>query len=99
MGFPDLERPRRHEGFGHPSHCQANIQNAASAEGPEPDRSDQLFGEDEARRRLIKGVDMPAAPELKPAFEKIEGELVSTPGQRKSRPSSGSVSVMECRVG
>jgi hypothetical protein len=30
--------------------------------------------EDEARRRLIKGVDMPAPPELKPAFEKIEGE-------------------------
>jgi len=28
----------------------------------------------EARRRLIKGVDMPAPPELKPAFEKIEGE-------------------------
>ena len=30
--------------------------------------------EDEARRRLIKGVDIPAPPELKPAFEKIEGE-------------------------
>lgn len=30
--------------------------------------------EDEARRRLIKGVDMPAPPELMPAFEKIEGE-------------------------
>src|SRR5260370_28960300 len=30
--------------------------------------------EDEARRRLIKGVDMPAPPVLKPAFEKIEGE-------------------------
>jgi hypothetical protein len=30
--------------------------------------------EDEARRRLTKGVDMPAPPELKPAFEKIEGE-------------------------
>jgi len=30
--------------------------------------------EDEARRRLIKGVDMPSPPELKPAFEKIEGE-------------------------
>jgi len=30
--------------------------------------------EDEARRRLIKGVDMPAPPERKPAFEKIEGE-------------------------
>src|SRR5215472_6072138 len=30
--------------------------------------------EDEARRRLIKGVDMPAAPALKPAFERIEGE-------------------------
>jgi hypothetical protein len=30
--------------------------------------------EDEARRRLIKGVDMPAPPQLKPAFEKIEGE-------------------------
>jgi len=28
----------------------------------------------EARRRLIKGVDMPAPSELKPAFEKIEGE-------------------------
>src|SRR5262249_21748657 len=28
----------------------------------------------EARRRLIKGVDMPAPPQLKPAFEKIEGE-------------------------
>jgi len=30
--------------------------------------------EDEARRRLIKGVDMPAPPELKPAFEKIVAE-------------------------
>jgi uncharacterized protein YjbI with pentapeptide repeats len=30
--------------------------------------------EDKARRRLINGVDMPAPPELKPAFEKIEGE-------------------------
>ena len=30
--------------------------------------------EDEARRRLIKGVDMPAPPERKPAFEKVEGE-------------------------
>jgi hypothetical protein len=30
--------------------------------------------EDEARRRLIEGVDMPAPPELKPAFEMIEGE-------------------------
>jgi hypothetical protein len=30
--------------------------------------------EDEARSRLIKGVDMPAPPELKPAFEKIVGE-------------------------
>ena len=30
--------------------------------------------EDEARRRLIKGVDMPAPPELKPAFEKVDGE-------------------------
>jgi hypothetical protein len=30
--------------------------------------------EEEARRRLIKGVDMPAPPALKPAFEKIEGE-------------------------
>jgi TIR domain len=30
--------------------------------------------EDEARRHLIKGVDMPAPPELKPAFEKIVGE-------------------------
>src|SRR5215468_8221689 len=30
--------------------------------------------EDEARRRLIKDVDMPAPPERKPAFEKIEGE-------------------------
>jgi hypothetical protein len=30
--------------------------------------------EDEARRRLIKGVDMPAPPELKPEFEKIEVE-------------------------
>src|SRR5262249_56192501 len=30
--------------------------------------------EDEARRRLTKGVDMPAPPELKPAFEKIVGE-------------------------
>ena len=30
--------------------------------------------EEEARRRLIKGVDMPAPPELKPAFEKIKGE-------------------------
>ena len=30
--------------------------------------------EDDARLRLIKGVDMPAPPELKPAFEKIEGE-------------------------
>jgi hypothetical protein len=29
--------------------------------------------EDEARRRLIKGVDRPAPPELKPAFEKIDG--------------------------
>ena len=43
MGFPDLERPRRHEGLGHPGHCQANIQNAASAGGPQPDRSDELF--------------------------------------------------------
>ena len=30
--------------------------------------------EDEARRRLIKGVDIPAPPQLKPVFEKIEGE-------------------------
>jgi TIR domain len=30
--------------------------------------------EDDARLRLIKGVDMPAPPELKPAFKKIEGE-------------------------
>ena len=28
----------------------------------------------EAKRRLIKGVDMPAPPERKPAFEKVEGE-------------------------
>ena len=28
----------------------------------------------EAKRRLIKGVDMPAPPERKPAFEKMEGE-------------------------
>jgi TIR domain len=30
--------------------------------------------EDEARHRLIKGVDMPAPPQLKPAFQKIVGE-------------------------
>jgi hypothetical protein len=30
--------------------------------------------EAEASRRLIKGVDMPAPPERKPAFERIEGE-------------------------
>ena len=30
--------------------------------------------EDEARRRLIKGVERPAPPERKPAFEKIKGE-------------------------
>src|SRR5215470_7564797 len=30
--------------------------------------------EDEARRRLIKGVEMPGPPALKPAFEKSEGE-------------------------
>jgi hypothetical protein len=30
--------------------------------------------EDEAIHRLIKGVDMPAPPQLKPAFEQIEGE-------------------------
>jgi hypothetical protein len=34
--------------------------------------------EDEARRRLIKGVDMPAPPERKPAFEQIEGEPPDT---------------------
>src|SRR5262249_25544088 len=34
--------------------------------------------EDEARSRLIKGVDMPAPPQLKPAFEKIEGEPPDT---------------------
>jgi TIR domain len=28
----------------------------------------------EAKRRLLKGVDMPAPPERKPAFEKIEGD-------------------------
>ena len=30
--------------------------------------------EAEAKQRLIKGVDMPAPPERKPAFEKVEGE-------------------------
>lgn len=30
--------------------------------------------EDEAKRRLIEGVELPAPPERKPAFEKIEGE-------------------------
>jgi len=30
--------------------------------------------EDEARRRLIDGMDVPAAPALKPAFERIESE-------------------------
>src|SRR5262249_14808292 len=30
--------------------------------------------EDEARRRLIKGVDMPAPPERKPAFAQVTGE-------------------------
>jgi hypothetical protein len=30
--------------------------------------------EDEARRRLINGMDVPAAPALKPAFERIESE-------------------------
>jgi hypothetical protein len=30
--------------------------------------------EDEARRRLIKGVDMPAPPNRKPAFEMVRGE-------------------------
>jgi hypothetical protein len=30
--------------------------------------------EAEAKSRLIKGVDMPAAPERKPAFEKVEAE-------------------------
>src|SRR5262245_44529377 len=30
--------------------------------------------EAEAKQRLIKGVDMPAPPERKPAFERIEGE-------------------------
>ena len=30
--------------------------------------------EDEARRRLISGVDMPTVPALKPAFERIESE-------------------------
>jgi hypothetical protein len=30
--------------------------------------------EAEAKRRLIEGVDMPAPPERKPAFERIEGE-------------------------
>ena len=30
--------------------------------------------EEEARRRLIKGVDMPTVPALKPLFERIEGE-------------------------
>ena len=44
MGFTNLERPRRHEGLGHSGHCQANIQNAAFAEGSELDRSDELFG-------------------------------------------------------
>ena len=42
---------------------------------PSPSGFSLLQGsEDEARRRLIKGVDKPAPPELKPAFEKIEGE-------------------------
>lgn len=46
--------------------------------------------EDEARRRLIKGVDMPAPPERKPAFEQIEGEplILSTLAPTTSRPSS-----------
>jgi len=39
--------------------------------------------ETEARDRLIKGVDMPAAPDLKPAFEKIEGEA---PDRQHSAP-------------
>jgi hypothetical protein len=30
--------------------------------------------EDEAQRRLIQGVDMPAPPQRKPAFEKVKGE-------------------------
>jgi hypothetical protein len=34
--------------------------------------------EAEAKSRLIKGVDMPAPPERKPAFEKIEGEAPDT---------------------
>jgi hypothetical protein len=34
--------------------------------------------EAEAKSRLIKGVDIPAPPERKPAFEKIEGEAPDT---------------------
>ena len=38
----------------------------------------------EAKRRLIKGVDMPAPPERKPAFEKVEGEA---PDSQHAGPS------------
>jgi TIR domain-containing protein len=54
--------------------------------------------EDEARRRLIKGVEMLAPPERKPAFEKIEGQAPDSqyagPAEKPSYPL-----VMECRVG
>jgi hypothetical protein len=40
--------------------------------------------EDEAQRRLVQGVDMPAPPERKPAFEKIVGEA---PDSQHAGPS------------
>src|SRR5262249_31210438 len=54
--------------------------------------------EDEARRRLIKGVDMPAPSELKPAFEKIEGEPPDSqhagPAEKANlRPSARAIQV------
>ena len=51
--------------------------------------------EAEANRRLIQGVDMPAPPQRKPAFEKVEGEppIVSILGRLKSPLSSKSMSV------
>jgi hypothetical protein len=46
--------------------------------------------EDEARVRLIKGVERPAPPERKPAFEKVEGEA---PDPRHAGPSEKPVFV------
>src|SRR5262249_52274564 len=97
MGFPGLERPRWHKGFGHPGHCQANIQNAAFAGGLELDRP--LRTVPMMKRGVFSSKALicprPRNADRHSRGSRVRPPIISTPGQPKSRPSSGSVTTLK----